>query len=303
MTAAISEVRPQADIANDRIPVSVIVMTKNEETNIRACLSPITRFAEIFVVDSNSTDSTATIASEMGARVIPFTWDGRYPKKKQWCLDNLPLTYDWVLYVDADEQLSPELVDEIGDLLRSTPRASGYFLRFDNAFLGKRLRHGLKNFKLVLFNRHNGRFLDYNDLDVATMWEVEGHYQPQVQGELGVLRNRAVHADFRGLHQYFERLNRYSDWEAAIRTKGHITAAGESQLASRALLKRIFHHMPAKSLAMFLYSYIYKGGFLDGREGLAFAIARFFYYWQVSLKIRELRTKGQRCGEGAATGG
>ena len=277
--------------ANGQIPVSVIVMTKNEEPNIRACLAPLMRFAELFVVDSNSTDATAVIAAEMGARVVPFIWNGLYPKKKQWCLDNLPFHCDWVLYVDADEQFSPQLVDEIAELMRSYPKAMGYFLRFDNSFLGRRLRHGLENFKLVMFNRHRGRFLDYKDLDVATMWEVEGHYQPVVDGEIAVLRNRALHADFRGLHQYFERLNRYSDWEAVIRSKGYITAAGESQLGSRARLKRIFHHMPARSLAMFLYSYVYKRGFLDGRAGLAFATARFFYYWQVGMKMREAQIK------------
>ena len=273
------------------IPVSVIVMTKNEEANLRVCLGPLLRFAEVFVVDSNSSDATPAIAAEMGAQLIPFTWNGLYPKKKQWCLDNLPFRYDWVLYVDADEQLSPQLVDEIAVLMRSGPRAAGYFLRFDNSFLGRRLRHGLENVKLVLFDRHRGRFLDYQDLDVATMWEVEGHYQPMVDGEAAVLRNRALHADFRSLHQYFERLNRYSDWEAIVRSRGHITAAGESQLASRALLKRIFHRMPAKSLAMFLYSYVYKRGFLDGRAGLAFAATRFFYYWQVGMKLRELQMK------------
>jgi len=288
---AVSELRDRAKIASDRIPVSVIVMTKNEEANIRACLAPMARFAETFVVDSNSVDATVAIATAMGARVVRFTWDGLYPKKKQWCLENLPFGYDWVLYVDADEQLSSQLVDEIAELMRSGPRAVGYFLRFDNSFLGRRLRHGIENFKLVMFDRHRGRFLDYHDLNVATMWEVEGHYQPHVDGEIAVLRNRALHADFRGLYHYFERLNRYSDWEAVIRSKGHITAAGESQLASRALLKRIFHHMPARSLAMFLYSYVYKWGFLDGRAGLAFAVARFFYYWQVGIKMRELRMK------------
>ena len=103
----VSELRDRAKIASDRIPVSVIVMTKNEEANIRACLAPMARFAEIFVVDSNSVDGTAAIATEMGARVVRFTWNGRYPKKKQWCLENLPFGYDWVLYVDADEQLFP----------------------------------------------------------------------------------------------------------------------------------------------------------------------------------------------------
>lgn len=100
-----------------KIPVSVVVMTKNEERNIAKCLKALVEFDEVFVVDSNSTDATCSIATAMGARVSNFQWDGKYPKKKQWCLEQLPFTHPVVLYVDADEEMTPGLAAEIREVL------------------------------------------------------------------------------------------------------------------------------------------------------------------------------------------
>ena len=106
-----------------RVPVSVIVMTKNEEANIAKCLRGIRAFDEVFVVDSGSRDRTCAIAADLGATVVPFTWNGRYPKKKQWCLDELPFHHDWVLYVDADEEVPAALSREIAACLAVLHRA------------------------------------------------------------------------------------------------------------------------------------------------------------------------------------
>ncbi len=98
------------------IPVSVIVVTKNEEKRIERCLDALRGFDEIAVVDSQSTDATRDIARACGAKVVNFAWNGRYPKKFQWCLDNLALKHDWAFFVDADEIVTPELVEEIKGL-------------------------------------------------------------------------------------------------------------------------------------------------------------------------------------------
>ena len=99
------------------IPVSVVVMTRNEAANLPVCLPSLARFAECFVVDSGSGDGTPDIALSHGAQLVPFRWNGRYPKKKQWCLDSLPFAHDWVLFVDADERPTAELVEEIACLM------------------------------------------------------------------------------------------------------------------------------------------------------------------------------------------
>lgn len=271
------------------IPVSVVVITKNEEANIDKCLASVAGFDQVFVVDSGSTDRTQQLAKERGAEVVPFLWNGRYPKKKQWCLDHLPFRHDWVLYVDADEEVYPELAEEIGRLMAAGPPHAGYFVRFHGSFLGRTLRHGMQNVKLILFDRTKTRFLDYDDLEATRMWEVEGHYQPQVRGSVGTLRGRALHADFKTLYHYFERHNRYSDWEAHVRLHGLTASAAESQMRHRRVLKALFRRAPFKGVVAFLYSYVVKAGFLDGAPGFHFAVSRLFYYWQTGLKMREMR--------------
>jgi glycosyltransferase involved in cell wall biosynthesis len=274
----------------DRIPVSVVVMTKNEERNLPHCLATLGRFAEVFVVDSASADATRSIALEWGAEVVSFAWNGRYPKKKQWCLEHLPFANEWVLYVDADERLTPDLVDEIAGLLaQDQTSCAGYFATLDYVFLGRVLRHGHQVRKLVLFDRRRGRFVDYPDLDALNMWEVEGHYQPALSGPGGTLRGRIVHHDHDSLYDWFERHNRYSDWEAVMRGRNALPHPDESLPRGRAALKRAFARMPLKGVVAFGHSYVLRLGFLDGIPGLQYALARGFYYWQIELKSRELR--------------
>jgi glycosyltransferase involved in cell wall biosynthesis len=276
-----------------RIPVSVVVMTKNEERNITKCLQALRDFNEVFVVDSDSTDRTVEMATTLGARVVPFQWNKKYPKKKQWCLDNLPFSHELVLYVDADEVMTPKLAQEIA---ASLPRfstgaeggAAAAFVGFDYVFCGKRLNYGHRVYKLALLQRSRTRFLDYNDLDVATMWEVEGHYQPQINGTTFLLKHRLIHHDHDSLFHYFDKHNRYSDWEANLRVKGLLNDPREANVGARSRLKRIFQVLPFKTPAIFLHSYILRFGFLDGKAGLNYALARAMYYWQIGLKSAEL---------------
>jgi len=273
------------------IPVSVIVMTKDEEANIAKCLRSLRAFDEVFVVDSGSGDRTCDIAEAMGARVVPFRWNGRYPKKKQWCLDALPFRRDWVLYVDADEEVTPALAAEIARIAALPARHAGYFVGYDYVFLGRVLRHGHRVYKLVLLDRQAARFPERDDLDVANMWEVEGHYQPLVDGTVGVLRHRMVHDDHATLFHYFERHNRYSDWEAALRSRGTLLREREAQPRGRRLLKAVFARLPGKGTIAFLHSYLWRAGFLDGWAGFHYAVARAVYYWQIRLKCWEAASR------------
>ncbi|EGG37114.1 glycosyltransferase family 2 protein [Paenibacillus sp. HGF5] len=278
----------------NKIPVSVIIMTKNEEKNIAKCLASVSAFDEVFVVDSNSTDRTCAIAREMGAHVINFTWNGQYPKKKQWCLEELPFRNDYVFYVDADEEATPRLVAEIEGLFQEKrDLAAGYFVAYDYVFMNKVLKHGHRMYKLVLFHRRLGRFLDHDDLSASNMWEVEGHYQPQIDGSTGVLSSCMVHYDHDSLFDYFAKHNRYSDWEAVVRTNGGFRNLNESQIFIRSLQKKLFDRMPLKWAVAFIHSYIIKLGFLDGSAGFHYAFARSVYYWQIGIKMSELRKVSQ----------
>ena len=290
-------------VRHTKIPVSVIVMTKDEEQNIAKCLRSVGNFAEVFVVDSGSADRTCAIAEGMGGKVIAFRWNGKYPKKKQWCLENLPLAHDWVLYVDADEEVSPQLSAEIRTLIAAGPQHAGYFVGYDYVFLGGVLSHGHRVYKLAFLARRKARFVEYDDLDIATALEIELHYQPRIQGSVGRLRGRMLHNDHKSLFQFFDRHNRYSDWEAVLRRRGVLVRPDDPQPGVRTILKRIFAALPCKGPVAFVDSFLLKGGFMDRRAGFHFAVARAFYYWQVGVKMRGLgarQAEGSERGEGTA---
>ena len=275
------------------VPVSVIVMTRNEASNIVACLDSARDFSERFVVDSASRDGTAELAATAGARVVPFCWNGRYPKKKQWCLSHLPFGHDWVLFLDADECLTPELTAEIAALMTAGPRHAGYFIIGTMSFLGRRLRFGAQNHKLALLDRRRAHFEDCPDLDVAAMWEVEGHYQPRLDGPAGRLKAPLRHEDAKPVFAWLERHNRYSDWEAALRRDGRLLAMAAGETPRRRFLKGLADRAPARPLLAFLHSYLWRLGFLDGRAGFHYALARAFYYWQIGIKRFERETRAR----------
>jgi glycosyltransferase involved in cell wall biosynthesis len=267
----------------------VIVCTRNEAANIGACLGALGRFDQVLVVDSGSDDGTTAVAAAHGATVVPFRWDGGYPKKKQWCLEVLPLRHAWAMHVDADEVVTPDLAEEIARLMARGPSHAGYFIEGRYVFLGRPLRFGLRNRKLMLLDRRHARFPPCDDLDVAGGWEVEGHYQPVIDGTVGRLRHPVLHWDRKSLAAWFDRHNRYSDWEAVLRHDGRRAAVVAADTPGRARLKRLFDRLPGKALAAFLHSYVLRLGVLDGAAGFHFALLRGFYYWQIGLKIRRLK--------------
>jgi len=273
-----------------KVPVSVVVIARNEERNIGKCLRSAATMAEVFVVDSRSDDATAVIASSLGAIVIQFEWDGVGPKKKQWSLENLPFSHDWVLFLDADEELTPELSREIAAIVAEPGDRAGFFARYDYVFAGRVLRHGHRVHKLILHDRRRSYFPQYPDLGWERATEHELHVQPRVQGQVGRLANRIRHEDHDDFFHYFDRHNRYSDWEARLRIARVLPDPEEAQPGVRKLLKRGFSAIPFKGTVAFLDSYVAKGGVLDGRAGFDYAVARGVYYWQIGLKMREQRS-------------
>lgn len=273
----------------DKLPITALVLTKNEERVIGRTCEALAAFDQILVVDSHSTDDTAKIAAAAGADVVAFEWNGQYPKKKQWALESDAVAHDWVLYVDADESPSRELVEELRRLAPDLARRShaAYDIPVSYFFLGKELQHGYRVVKRALVDRTRCRFPVVDDLDVANMWEVEGHYQPEAAGRVGRLHGRLRHDDIDPLFDYFARHNRYSDWEAHLRCN----AEARAQVApNRSRLGQLFDRVPAKPVVFFLYAYVYRRGFRDGAPGFHYALANAFYQWQTILKTQELRT-------------
>ncbi|MEZ5814472.1 MAG: glycosyltransferase family 2 protein [Alphaproteobacteria bacterium] len=258
----------------DKIPVSVIVTTKNEEGRIGACLAALQAFDDVWVVDSNSEDRTREIARAYGARVEDFEWNGAYPKKRGWCLDHLDLKYERVFFVDADEVVPGALVDEIAALNWA---CAGYFVSGQYVFEGRQLRHGLRNNKLVLFDRRKVAFPVVDDLGIEGMGEMEGHYQPVLKGtgKLGQLQTPLVHQAYEDGPSWEARHFRYAHWEAGMNAQD---AWPEDPVKWRQRLKRVFRALPFRGGAAFVHCYVFKLGFLDGWAGYRFARSRARYY-------------------------
>ncbi|WP_144659246.1 glycosyltransferase family 2 protein [Paenarthrobacter nicotinovorans] len=268
----------------DLLPIdaTVVILTKNEERHIARAVQSAAGFREILVVDSGSTDRTVEIAVSHGAKVVQFSWDGQYPKKKEWALDHV--TSDWVFYLDADEFFEDGLVQELSSAVRE-PAASSVEVPLRYFWLGSELKHGHRVSKRIGMRRSRCYWPQPDDLDVQNMWEVEGHYQPQVRtGRIVQAKNPMGHQDEDGLYDYFARHNRYSDWEAHMLHKDETVST-----KSRSRLGRLAVKVPAKPLVFFLYSYIFRRGFLDGEAGLNYALALSFYYWQIGVKAKELK--------------
>jgi glycosyltransferase involved in cell wall biosynthesis len=295
MTAAITTA---ARRFASQLPVSVLIPTKNEEANIAKCLRSVAWADEIFVVDSLSTDRTAEIAQSMGARVIPFRWDGKGPRKYNWSLANLPWHNEWVLLVDADEEIPDALRDEIASVLNSGSDCVGFIVRFDYYFLGRRMRHGDPLWKLVLFKHALGRF-ERIDVPEVTGYDIELHEHPLIRGQIGRLRTRMVHRDNESLYHHFYRHNIYSDWEAALRTRyRNRDRALElradpfgTAIQRRRFWKQLFMNLPGKPWLYFMWAYLLRGGFLDGRSGFIYAALKAMHWYQVSVKEYEIRLR------------
>jgi len=296
----------------EKIPVSVLIPAKNEELNLPACLESVARADEVFVVDSQSKDRTQEICERYGAKVVQFYFNGRWPKKKNWALDNLPFRNEWVLIVDCDERITPALWDEIAERIQD-PRYNGYFLNRRVFFLGKWIRHGGKypDWNLRLFKHAKGRYENLGTEEIRNTGDNEVHEHVILEGEVGYLKEDMLHIDFRDIYQWLARHNRYSNWEARVyyniltgRDSGNTIEAnlfGDAVQRKR-FLKKIWVRLPFKPLLRFVLFYILRLGFLDGRAGYIYGRLLSQYEYQIGVKLYELRQFGGHLNVGAPSG-
>jgi glycosyltransferase involved in cell wall biosynthesis len=272
-----------------KAPLSVLVPTLNEELNLPECLHSVCFADQVFVVDSFSADRTVEIARAGGAEIYQHHFE-TYSRQKNWALDNLPFRHEWVLIVDADERITPELRAEIEALLARVPECAGYYVNRRFIFLGTWIRHAgwYPSWNLRLFRHRLGR---YDDREV--------HEHVVLDGPAGYLRNDLLHLDQRPLEAFVARHNRYSTLEASARFKAERNALDRARLPlrlrgspverKRFLRERVWPTVPAKPLMLFIYMYVLRQGFLDGRAGLALCVFHAFQEFMVGLKLAELR--------------
>ena len=278
-----------------KVPVSVIVPIRNEAENLPRCLDSIRWADEIFVIDSQSTDDSVRIAQKNGARVEQFHFNGTWPKKKNWALENLPFRNDWVFILDADEVLPPEAQNEFADAIANAGDIAGYWINRRFFFLGRWLRHAYyPNWNLRLFRHSLGRYEKLTDLRTDS-GDNEVHEHVVVQGPTSHLRSKMDHYAFPSVDIFVEKHNRYSNWEARVAAGG---SSGEviahKHVDLKRSLKNLARRLPFRPLLRFLYIYIWQKGFLDGREGYYFARLHASYEFLIVAKTYEYRKRTNR---------
>jgi glycosyltransferase involved in cell wall biosynthesis len=285
-----------------KVPVSVLIPARNEEANLSACLESVARADEVFVVDSHSSDRSVELAQSLGATVVQFEFNGRWPKKKNWSLENLPFRNEWVLIVDCDERITPELWNEIAAAIQQA-EYDGYYLNRRVFFLGQWIRHGGKypDWNLRLFRHAKGRYENLNTEAIRNTGDNEVHEHVVLPGKVGHLQHDMLHIDFRDLYHWLERHNRYSNWEAQVylNTLNGNDDSGTigadlfgTAVQRKRFLKKIWVRLPFKPFLRFFLFYVIRLGFLDGKAGYIYGRLLSQYEYQIGVKLLELQQFG-----------
>lgn len=247
-----------------KIPASCIIITKNEESKIRACLESVSFFEEIIVVDAFSTDKTIAIAKEYATKIYQREWVNTI-NQKQFALDQTK--FDWVLNLDADEVLSVELQCKIVDLFEAKidREISGFLIPRKNFFINKWLKYGgwYPDYKLRLFRKPFARLGGIPPHDIFTC----------IKGRVEKLKEPILHYTYSSISEQIQQIDNFSELSLA-----------SAQLPKFSILKLIF-----KPIWRFLSTYLFKLGFLDGIPGLIVAVNSAFYVFNKQAKIWERR--------------
>ena len=284
----------------EKVPVSVMIPTRNEAGNLPRCLDHLRWADEVVVVDSGSADGTVQIAGRYGARVVNFDWNGRWPKKKNWAIRHVDFRHEWLLIVDADEWITPALAEEIGRAVKSSEKV-GYYVNRRFIFMGRWIKHCgyYPSWNLRLIRRGHGEYERLTDVGNTGSGDNEVHEHVLADGPVGHLRHDMLHLAFPTIHTFMEKHNRYSNWEAAVqhRHADAVSAAGSGEgtgegiggvLGKRRRLKNLSRRLPFRPTLRFLYAYVWKLGFLDGRPGYVFCRLLGIYEFLSVAKYAEL---------------
>lgn len=284
------------------LPVTVVIPVKNEAANLEECLRSVRSFGQVLVIDSQSTDGTREIARRFGAQVHQFHYEGGWPKKRQWALDTLEITQPWVLLLDADERVTGALHRELRHITASPDAADGYWISLRLIFLGRVLRFGATGLrKLSFFRTGRGRFECLFAGQTGEMADMEVHEHVVLEGREGRCKAPILHRNVHSLFRYIAKHNEYSTWSAELawRRRHGLGDDGPTRpprlLGSQAERRRWIMNrlwgLPAGGLLLpvlrFLWFYIARLGFLDGRAGFYYCGFKAVQAFHIMAKLRE----------------
>ncbi len=268
--------------------VSVLILTKNEETDLPGCLDSVSWCDDVHVFDSFSTDRTVEIARQAGASVTQRNFDN-WAAHQNWGLANIPFKYPWVFYLDADERMTPELVEAVRGIAAAPGQNVAFRLQRRDFFLGRWLKHVQTSpFYMRLFRPEKMRYERLvNPISIP-------------DGPVGQISGFLDHFPFsKGISHWVARHNSYSTLEAAQifenRKKNRAFSPALAFTAKdfherRFHQKELFYRLPARPLIKFAILYLGKRGFLDGNAGFTYAALQSIYEYMIVLKTRELET-------------
>lgn len=277
--------------------ISVLVYTRNEERDLPGCLESVRWCDDVHVLDSGSTDGTRRVAEAHGARFTERSYDARLgafggdeSAHRNWALGHLAFRHAWVLHLDADERVTPELAAALRAAVAAPSEHVAFRVRRRDIFLRTWLRHVQASpWYIRLFRPQRMRYERLiNPVSVA-------------QGPVGELAGFLDHYPFsKGIGHWVERHNAYSALEARQIVAGREPFSLRAALFERDFHRRrrqqkeLFYRLPARPLAKFVLLYFAKRGFLDGRAGLTYATLQAIYEYLIVLKTRELRAPAER---------
>jgi glycosyltransferase involved in cell wall biosynthesis len=268
--------------------VSILILTLNEERNLPECLKSVGWARDVVVLDSYSSDATLDIARQHGARVVQRRFDN-WAAHQNWAMENIEFANRWVFYIDADERMTAELQAEIEKISSdASEQRIAFYVGRKNYFMGRWLRHAMPP-------GHIMRFF----VPCSIRFERLVNPVPMLQGAHGYLRNLLVHYNFsKGIEEWIDKHNRYSSFEALegmklAATPGEAKASLFSPDAAtrRRALKNLSFRLPGRPVLMFLYLYVLRLGFLDGRPGFTYCGLQAWYEHMISLKMTEARRR------------
>jgi len=276
-----------------RAPVTVMIFTLNEEIHLPSCFAALQWANDIVVIDSFSTDRTEALCRDHGARFFQHAFTG-FGSQRNWALDHCEPANEWILILDADERVTPELASEIAGIANARPTGVGAY-RVKRRFYmwGRWLRYSslYPNWVVRLIHRDRVRYID------------RGHAETQtVEGETRELSSDLIDENLRSIDDWFERQNRYARKEADYELANEASVRGWSDLLRRdplrrrAAVKRLSWRMPLRPVFYFLYAYLWRRGFRDGRDGLVFCFMKALYQGMIVVKKYDARRVSDRHG-------
>jgi glycosyltransferase involved in cell wall biosynthesis len=274
--------------------ISVIILSYNEELHIQRCIQNARKLTDrIFVVDCFSADSTVGIAKVNGAQVYPHEWPGLHWKQFNWALQNLPIKTNWVLRLDADEYLSDSLIEEINCKLEEIPdNVSGIVVKLGRYFYGRKIKHGTSGIEIVRIFRYGHGKCEPKFMDEHIVLSHGKHIK---------FKNELIDHNLKDIGTWSQKHISYSireaidllNYEYDFFSGGKADKIGiyNNQTTKKRIAKTFYIHMPLffRCFLYFIYRYIIRLGFLDGKEGFLWHFLQGWWYrtlvdariWQV----------------------